>query len=695
VSRQANQRNSGGERIEPVPFRPSRRGTRWNRRRFRWLFGTASVLILFFLCGGAWFVFTARQVQIEIDPLPDRMAIEGGIAAPRVGTRYLMRPGDYTLVARKACYRVLTHRFTVGPAKFQNVRLALTRLPGKLEVNAHQAGRPGRAIVDATVRVDGTRIGTTPLPAFEIDAGSHRLDVSAPNYKPYARDISIEGCGNLQTLDLALDPGWSNLTISSAPAGATVVIDGEIRGKTPARIDLAEGAYEIRLKAAGFKDWRQKIEITAGQPLKLEDVRLEPADGRLTITSVPSGARIEIDGRPIGRTPVTTGIAPGRQHQVEIFKPGYAPARRTVQLKRAASETLNISLEPQTGTVRLEIEPPDAEIWIDGARKEMPGRAIVLKTTEHDLEVRKKGFLSYRKKILPRADVPLDLKIVLKAEHRASADRISAPNGYPLRLVPPGAFTMGSSRREQGRRSNETIRSVQLTRPFYIGVREVTNSEFRQFQPGHRSGEYRGQSLDDEAKPVVSVSWEQAALFCNWLSRKASLPPVYVKREGRMVAADPVGAGYRLPTEAEWAFAARQITASTASGDKFPWGKGYPPPPGSGNFADASAKTVLGSYMKPYNDGYPLTAPPGQFKPNRLGLYDLSGNVAEWCHDYYQIYRSGRKFVDPTGPGTGRHHVVRGSSWRHGSISTLRISYRDYSDSKRQDLGFRIARYAE
>jgi formylglycine-generating enzyme required for sulfatase activity len=99
--------------------------------------------------------------------------------------------------------------------------------------------------------------------------------------------------------------------------------------------------------------------------------------------------------------------------------------------------------------------------------------------------------------------------------------------------------------------------------------------------------------------------------------------------------------------------------------------------------------------MASYNDGFPLTAPPGNFEPNRLGLYDLSGNVAEWCHDFYQIYRSGRKFVDPTGPETGRHRVVRGSSWKHGSISTLRISYRDYSDSKRNDLGFRIARYVE
>jgi formylglycine-generating enzyme required for sulfatase activity len=463
-------------------------------------------------------------------------------------------------------------------------------------------------------------------------------------------------------------------------------------------MDLAEGTYELELTAAGYKAWRQKIEIAANRPLKLEGIQLKPADGRLTVTSVPSGARIKIGSRFVGRTPVTTGIAPGRQHQVEISKPGFTPVQRTLQLRSAESKTLNISLDPQTGTVRLDVEPADAEIWIDGVRAERTGQAFVLKTIEHDLEVKKAGFVSDRRKIRPRADAPLDLKIVLKPEEparRETAGRINAPNGYPLRLVPPGAFTMGSSRREQGRRSNETIRAVRLTRPFYMGTREVTNGEFRQFQTGHRSGEHRGQSLDDNQHPVVSVSWEQAALFCNWLSKKASLPPVYVKKDGRMTATDPIGPGYRMPTEAEWAYAAREFTASTASGDKYPWGKGFPPPPGSGNFADASAKDLLVSHMEAYNDGFPLTAPPGNFKPNRLGLYDLSGNVAEWCHDYYQIYRSGQKLVDPAGPGSGRHRVVRGSSWKHGTISTLRISYRDYSDSKRHDLGFRIARYVE
>lgn len=285
------------------------------------------------------------------------------------------------------------------------------------------------------------------------------------------------------------------------------------------------------------------------------------------------------------------------------------------------------------------------------------------------------------------------LKTEAEAKVAAIPEVVTAATGIQLKLILPGSLEMGAGRREPGRRSNEIERQVELTRPYYLGTQEVTNLQFKQFAPNHDSGLLGRSLLGDDDRPVVKVSWQDAARFCNWLSEKDGLPAAYRLENGTYTPVVPATIGYRLPTEAEWAWAARYAKGPKPT--RFPWGEAMPPTKVHANYADTAAASMVPYYISGYNDSYRGTAPTGSFGANELGIFDLAGNVSEWIHDYYSITLSRAVEIDPMGPDTGEYHVVRGSNYTHGRFSELRWTFRDYGAEPRADVGFRIARYVE
>jgi formylglycine-generating enzyme required for sulfatase activity len=644
-------------------------------------------LSLAFLGLIALHLVTARPVGIEIEPAPDRMDVEGTFLDFSFYGRFLLRPGTYRVVAEKSGFRKLERAIEVGDGALSTFRFTLEKLPGLLSVTTDP---------DAEVFVDGKSAGSTPLPPIEIEAGEHEVVARAERHREFRTQVSIEGAGSIANLDVDLVPLWALVSFRSEPSGATVRVGGTTYGPTPFDAELPEGEHEYEALLPARKPQRGRIRVVGGEPATVVIGGLSPADGLVSIASHPAGASVTLDGTYRGLTPIDVALSPGAQHRLEVFREGYERHSREVEVEAGGREALKVDLRPLLGEIEVVADPPDAALFVNGENRGAARQVLRLPSVSHRIEIRKQGYETFGADIVPRPDFPQRIEAVLsslaaKKESEAPKPRARAASGVDLVLVTPRRFQMGAPRREPGRRANEAIREIELTRAFYIGTREVTNREFREFRSGHRSGAVSRHSLENDDHPVVRVSWEDAAAYCNWLSERDSLPPAYVAAGGDFVLASPPTTGYRLPTEAEWELSARYATGNAR---KYAWGDSLPVPAGAGNFADRSAEGMVATTLPGFDDSFPATAPADRFGPNALGLYNLGGNVAEWVSDRYEMAPA-PKATDPTGPAAGEFHGIRGASYLHGTATQLRLTYRDYGKAPRPDVGFRIARWVE
>lgn len=683
----------GTERQEPrlaaTEFKPLDDSAK--RRRFRLspvylalgtvLAAMATVLI---------YLIAARAVIFNLDP--QQAAVDVGGLSFNIGDNFLLLPGRHQVSAEADGYHALSTEIEVGREKTQEVELTLEPLPGKLQVASQLDG--------IEVLIDGEVAGAAPGLIEDIPRGSHIVEFRKYRYFPLKQEMQIEGLGRTQSVDIALEPAWGRMQVESAPPGAEVLIDGRPAGTTPLTAEVLETGTLLTLAMKGYKTWEREVSIKAGTTATYPPIELVVADGTVDISTSPAGAHVSVDGEFRGVTPITIEISPLSDHRIELYLEGYSKAVRTVQTEPEAHSSLALDLTPIIGRIRLTVSPGDAEVIVDGRRIGSGDQALALTAREHKLTVRKEGYATSTQEIRPRPDQDqaLDVRLLTleQAYWATRPPRIQASIGADLKLFRPSdRFTMGAARREPGRRANEAQRNVRLERPFYLGINEISNGQFRSFRGEHSSSAVRGQSLDMDEQPVVKVSWNEAALFCNWLSRRDGLPEFYVEEGGTITAWNEDSHGYRLPTEAEWAFAARvQEGGATLM---YPWAsQSYPPPAVLANYADQSAADIVTFVLSGYSDGFPVTAPVGSFDANHNGFFDMGGNVSEWVNDFFEIRPvRGEPLLDPTGPDEGDRHVIRGASWAKAARSELRLAYRDAGRDGNLETGFRIARYVD
>jgi formylglycine-generating enzyme len=263
-------------------------------------------------------------------------------------------------------------------------------------------------------------------------------------------------------------------------------------------------------------------------------------------------------------------------------------------------------------------------------------------------------------------------------------------------LIQGGTFQMGSN---DGDSDEKPVHSTTIS-SFYMSKYEITIAQFKSFVDEEmyktdaekedgcyiwfNSTWYKKADInwryDIEGNlyaltqfnhPVVHVSWNDAVAYCAWLNRKT-------------------GKNYRLPTEAEWEYAAGNGNKHT----QYSWGNSDPTLSKVGNLADETAKKKFTDWtiLEGYTDNYVFTAPVGSFPPNDFGLYDMSGNVGEWCNDWEGKYSNDKATQNPSGPLSGSYRIFRGGTWLH-NLSSCRVTDRaSYEPTfRRHFLGFRLA----
>lgn len=492
---------------------------------------------------------------------------------------------------------------------------------------------------DAEIWVNGQKKGVRTW-IGPLDSGTYTIECRQEGCETTTLTKEIRADALRNTVNLPVpQPVYGSLNIETTPSFVEVYLDDKAIGETPMFVpDIPVGKHELRLAKQGYSEYIETIEVSKGKPTQIQ-VSLDDSFAVWFNCNVEN-ARLTIDDKFVGNANGVYELSVGK-HKVLASAFGYQDFRKTIEV---GEDKTNFpigmrSLSPDS-KVQFICEAPDAQLSIDGNHAGSASGEYELNYGIHHITVTARGFKDYENDIEiyeKKHDVQIDME----------AAGVINVNGVPFQMIwiEGGTFQMGLLPDQKNIKSSEQTISVSLNN-YYIGESEVTQALWKAVM-GSNPSIHIG-----DGKPVDNVSWED----CQEFIRKLNLI---------------TGKTFRLPTEAEWEFAAR----GGNNGDKWAYS-------GSNEIED-----VAWYGRNSRNNTFPVKSK----KSNSLGLYDMSGNVHEWCNDWYEDYESHAQ-SDSSKPNSSKGKIIRGGCYS-SSKDSCSVTFRSYGGADKSNLrvGFRLA----
>ena len=331
------------------------------------------------------------SLMIISNPSDARIFIEGKKAGRTPEAIAELKSGKYSVEIKLEGYQIWSEDAEVIPGEETIVKAVLQEKPGSIIIKSKPS--------DAKIFIDGRETGTTPETISDLESGAHIVELKLDGYDVWSESVEVKSSRESYLTAVLRGEGGS-IRIESEPSNATILIDGNEYGETPATIDnLSSGTHTVDISIDGYNTWREKVEVEPKQKSELKAI-LQEVKGTVTINSMPADASIFIDGQKAGTTPETIADIIGGTHLVEIRMDGYEVWSESINVVSDKEYTITASLKELTGSINIKSEPEHATILIDGNNAGTTPETIKnLNPGLHQAEVFLEGFEIWSKSI--------------------------------------------------------------------------------------------------------------------------------------------------------------------------------------------------------------------------------------------------------------------------------------------------------